>query len=99
MRCSFFILPCITSDEMLDTVSATPASPSPPLYSTLVPSMVSDEPLSESWDVTHQSRSESFHSLGQKVHSVHISCFWAPLLPMAYMLHFFVLHVHVYAGS
>ena len=30
---------------------------------------------------------------------MHISCFWAPLLPVAYMLCFFVLHVHVYAGS
>ena len=84
---------------MLDNVSATPASPSPPLYSASVPPMVSDEPLSESRDVIHQSQSESFHSSGQKVHSMHISCFWAPLLPMAYMLRFFVLHVHVYAGS
>ena len=84
---------------MLDIVSATPASPSPPLYSALVPSMVYDEPLSESRDVIHQSWSESFHSSGQKVRSMHISCFWAPLLPVAYMLRFFVLHVHVYAGS
>ena len=47
---------------MLDIVSATLASPSPPLYSASVPSMISDESLSESRDVTHQSRSESFHS-------------------------------------
>ena len=84
---------------MLDIVSATSASPSPPLYSASAPSMVSDEPLLESRDVTHQSRSKSFHSSGQKVRSVHISCFWAPLLSVAYMLCFFVSHVHVYAGS
>ena len=30
---------------------------------------------------------------------MHISCFRAPLVLVAYMLLFFVLHVHVYAGS
>ena len=54
---------------MLDNVSATSASPSPPLYSASMPPMVSDEPLSKLRDVTHPSRSESFHSSGQKVHS------------------------------
>ena len=61
--------------------------------------MVSDEPLSESRDATHQNRSESFHSSEEKVRSVHISCFWARLLLVAYMLRFFVSHVHVYAGT
>jgi len=71
-----FILPCTTGDEMLDTLSAPPACLLPRLYSASLPSMVSREALSESQNLIRDSPSESCHSSGQKVCSLHISCSW-----------------------
>nr|PNR39184.1 hypothetical protein PHYPA_019462 [Physcomitrium patens] len=55
------------SDEILATLSAPSASPSPLFYPTSVAFVVSAKSLLESWTVISDSRSESFASSKQKV--------------------------------